>query len=197
MASRLLNLLRVLTWNDFAKLNQSPAPGSTAEVAQTATDIVPSGIATEPIVGSSSVRLKDTIEVRIEFKPKESWVFKWVFTQPQSYQDDLLNHENGHYKIAALIGRDFFLALMKLKANTYANAAALRGDIDRAKKAIAEKAQPAQDKYDDDTKNGTYSGQQTLWDGYISKAFVTPVNPAEQAADGTPIKISFLTVLSQ
>jgi Bacterial protein of unknown function (DUF922) len=197
MASRLLNLLRVLTWNDFAKLNQSPAPGSTAEVAQTATDIVPSGIATEPIVGSSSVRLKDTIEVRIEFKPKESWVFKWVFTQQQSYQDDLLNHENGHYKIAALIGRDFFLALMKLKANTYANAAALRGDIDRAKKAIAEKAQPAQDKYDDDTKNGTDSGQQTLWDGYISKAFVTPVNPAEQAADGTPIKISFLTVLSQ
>jgi len=197
MASRLLNLMRVLTWNDFTKLKQSPAPGSTAEVAQTATDIVPSGIATEPIVGSSSVRLKDTIEVRIEFKPKESWVFNWVFTQPQSYQDDLLNHENGHYKIAALIGRDFFLALMKLKANAYANTAALRADIDRVKKAIAEKAQPAQDKYDDDTKNGTDSRQQTLWDGYISKASITPVNPAEQAADGTPIKIPLLTVLSQ
>ena len=197
MASKLLNLMRVLSWNDFTKLNQSPAPGSTAEVAQTATDIVPSGFAVEHVVGSSSVRLKDTIEVKIEFKPKESWVFNWVFTQPASYQNDLLNHENGHYKIAALIGRDFFLALMKLKANTYANAAALQADLDQVKKSIAAKAQPAQDKYDVDTKNGRDSGQQSLWDGYITKSFSTPVNPAEQAADGTPIKIPFLTVLSQ
>jgi hypothetical protein len=33
------------------------------------------------------------------------------------------------------------------------------------KKAIAEKAQPAQDKYDDETKNGLDSGKQKLWDG--------------------------------
>ena len=189
--------MRVLTWNDFAKLNQSPPAGSTVEVAQTATDIVPSGFGVERIVGSSSVRLKDSIEVRIEFKPKSSWVFNWVFTQPQSYQNDLLNHENGHYKIVGLIARDFFLALMKLKANTYPNAAALQADLDQVKKATAEKAQPAQDKYDDQTKNGTDAAQQKLWDGYISKSFSTPVSPAEQAADGTPIKIPFLTVLSQ
>ena len=197
MPSKLLNLMRVLTWNDFKQLKQSPPAGSTVEVAQTATDIVPSGFGVEHMVGSSSVRLKDTVEVRIELKAKESWVFDWVFTQSQAYQTDLLNHENGHYKIVALIGRDFFLALMKLKANTYANAGALQADLNQVKKATAEKAQPAQDKYDDDTKNGTDSAQQKLWDGYISKAFNTPVSPAEQAADGTPIKIPLLTVLSQ
>ena len=45
--------------------------------------------------------------------------------------------------------------------------------------------------------HGTDSAEQKLWDSYISKSFNTPVNPPEQAADGTPIKIPFLTVLSQ
>ena len=197
MPSRLLNLTRVLTWNDFAKVNKSPDPGQTVEVAQTATDIVPSGFGVERMVGSSSVRLKDTVEVRIEFQPKQSWVYNWVFTQSQSYQNDLLNHENGHYKIVALIGRDFFLALMRLKANTYPNAGALQADLSKVSKAIAEKAQPAQDKYDDQTKNGTDAAQQKLWDGYITTSFTTPVSPPEQAADGTPIKVPLLTVLSQ
>lgn len=190
-------MTRVLTWNEFARVKGAPAPGQTAEVAQTATDIVPSGFGFERIVGSPSIRIKDTIEVRIEFQPKNSWVFDWVFTQPQSYQNDLLNHENGHYKIVALIGRDFFLALMALKGNTYSNTGALQADLDQAKKSIAEKAQPAQDKYDDQTKNGADSAQQSLWDGYISKAFTTPVSPPQQAADGTSIKIPFLTVLTQ
>lgn len=197
MPSKLLNLTRVLTWSDFARVNKSPAPGQTMEVAQTATDIVPSGFGIEHIPGGSSVRLKDSVQVEIQFKPKDSWVFNWVFTQSQSYQDALLNHENGHYKIVGLIARDFFLALMALKANTYPNASALQTDLRQVSDSIAAKAQPAQDKYDDETKNGTDASKQATWDGYILKAFTTPVSPAQQAADGTPIKIPFLTVLSQ
>jgi hypothetical protein len=196
MASKLVNFNRVLAWSDFAKVKRTPAPAQTAEVAQTAADIAPSGFGVERVAGSHSVRLKDSLQVSIEFKPRDSWVYDWVFTQPQAYQDDLLNHENGHYRIVALIGRDFFLALMALRANSYANASALQKDISQAGKDIASKAQPAQDKYDVQTKNGTDAGQQKLWDGYISKATITPVTPAQTADDGTPVKIPFLTVLS-
>lgn len=197
MPSRLLNLTRVLTWNDFARVKGGPPPGQTIEVAQTAADIVPSGFGVERVPGGHTIRMRDSVEVKIEFKPKESWVFEWVFTQPQQYQSDLLNHENGHYKIVALIGRDFFLALMALKGNTYPSAGALQAGLNQASTNIAQKAQPAQDKYDDLTKNGNDPAQQTLWDGYISKAFTTAVNPPQQAADGTSIKIPLLTVLSQ
>ena len=166
------------------------------EVAATAVEIVTVGIDLERPRGASGVRLRDSVTVRIEFKPRESWVFDWVFTQSQSYQDDLLNHENGHYKLTALLGRDYFMALMQVKANTYPDARALQAALNQAQQPAA-KAQATVRRYDDLTTNGTDSAQQTLWDGYFSRAFTQAAVPAQTAPDGSPVRIPLLTVLSQ
>jgi hypothetical protein len=123
MPSKLHNLFRTLAWSDFPRANKpAPGPGEFVHGAQCKTDIVPSGFALDKV--GSLYRIRDSIDVKIEYRRNESWVANWVFKESKSFQDDLLNHEQGHYNIAALFGRDFFLALMRLKPKTYANAAA-------------------------------------------------------------------------
>lgn len=198
MPSRLVNLFRTLSWSDFPHVDhQAPAAGQTVEGAATQADISPSGFAMDSIPGTRSFRIRDSITVSIEFRRNSSWVANWVFDQSQSFQDSLLAHEQGHYNIAALIGRDFFLELMQLKANQYNSAAAAQADLTAVSARTAGKAQAAQDRYDADTANGTNTAQQTIWNAFITSAFTMPVSPARQAADGTPIKVPLLTVLSQ
>lgn len=198
MPSSMRNLSRTLTWNDFPRVQRPvPSPGQFVEAAETAADIVPAGFGLESAPGGGGVRIRDSITVTIEFRRHQSWVANWVFTRPPSFQTALLAHEQGHYNIAALFGRDFFLALMRLKANTYPDAAGAQADLNAAQTDIAAKAQPAQDRYDVDTQNGTNATQQARWNGFINAAFTQPANPLEQAADGTPIKITLLKVLAQ
>ncbi len=197
MPSTLANLLKTLTWNDFPHQRRpEPGPGQTIHGAQIGVDIAPSGFGLDPVPGGG-FRIRDSIRVSIEYRRHLSWVADWVFTRPQSYQDALLAHEQGHYNLVALLGRDFFLALMRLKANTYPNAGAAQADLNAASTSIAAKAQDLQDRYDTDTVNGTNASQQARWLGFINTAFTMPVNPPQSAADGTPIKIPILTVLSQ
>jgi hypothetical protein len=196
MPSTLANLMKTLSWNDFPHQRRpEPGPGDTAHGAQIAVDISPSGFGIEHAAGG--IRIRDSIRVSIEFRRHMSWVAEWVFNRPQTYQDSLLAHEQGHYNLVALLGRDFFLALMRLKANTYANAGAAQSDLTATSNATAAKAQALQDRYDTDTTNGTNAQQQARWLGFINTAFTTPVNPPQTAADGVPIKIPILSVLSQ
>jgi len=158
---------------------------------------VHTGLGLETIPGGGGARLRDSVVVTVEFRRHESWVANWVFTQPQSFQDDLLAHEQGHYNIAALFGRDFFLALMRLKANSYSGASGVQTDLNRLQQDIVAKAQPAQDRYDDDTHNGYDAAQQARWNGFINAAFTRSASPPQQAPDGTPIKVTLLSVLAQ
>jgi hypothetical protein len=190
-------LVRALSWGDFPHQDQSePGPGDTAHGAQIGVDINPAGFGLDHPPGGG-VRIRDTIQVTIRYRRDSSWVANWVFNRPQSYQDALLAHEQGHYNLVALLGRDFFLALMRLKANNYPTAAAAQADLTAASNSIAAKAQPLQDRYDDDTQNGTDATKQARWLSFINTSFTTPVNPPQTAADGASIKIPILTVLSQ
>ncbi|HEY9141160.1 MAG TPA: hypothetical protein VIN93_09725 [Bryobacteraceae bacterium] len=97
----------------------------------------------------------------------------------------------------ALLGRDFFLSLMRLKATTYANTGAVQADLTAASTATASKAQALQDRYDTDTQNGTNATQQARWLGFITTAFTMPVSPPQTAADGVSVKVPILAVLAQ
>ena len=148
MPSRLTNLSKTLTWNDFPRANRpEPPPNGTAHGAQIGVEIVNQGLALEHPAGGG-VQIHDSIHVDIRYRRDQSWVANWVFNRPQSYQDGLLAHEQGHYNLVALLGRDFFLSLMRLKATAYPNAGAAQADLTAASAATAGKAQALQDRYD-------------------------------------------------
>lgn len=108
-----------------------------------------------------------------------------------------MNHEQGHFSLAVLLARDFFLDLMGLKGNTYQSKADAESDFNALKNDRNSNFVKIIKKYDDLTKHGTVAAEQAKWDGFIHKAFTVPKAPAEQAADGAPIKVRLLDVLSQ
>jgi hypothetical protein len=164
--------------------------------AQIGVEIVNQGFGLDHVAGGG-VRIRDSIHVDIRYQRHQSWVANWVFNRPQSYQDGLLAHEQGHYNLLALLGRDFFLSLMRLKAITYPSRGGVQADMDAAFMATAGKGQALQDRYDADTQTGTNATQQARWLGFITTAFTMPVSPPQTAADGTPVKMPILAVLTR
>jgi hypothetical protein len=116
-------------------------------------------------------KVQDNIVVTIQLVAGSTWVAKWVPKQPQAVQTGLLKHEQGHYDIVALMGRDLYNAIVKLEANSYPDAASVQAAVDSAHQAVDPYVQPIQDRYDLDTGNGQNADPQTTWNGYISTAF--------------------------
>jgi hypothetical protein len=172
MASQLVNLRRTLTWKNFTKKPfPVPDPGQMVDTAQTSANGVPSGIVLDP-AGGGKFRLRDSIVVTIVLNSNECWVADWVFTaKDATYQNNLLKHEQGHYDITALLGRDLYNALVALRANTYDSGPDAKSAMDTEVQKISAIAQPMSDRYDADTKNGTDPTGQGNWNGYISTAF--------------------------
>ena len=197
MASQLLNLFRTLSWSDFPT-RQASAPGPNdppADAAATMVNVLPSGLS---LAGSPpNLRLADTITVTIAFDPVNSYKNSWVMTMPQAFQDNMLVHEQGHYNLTALLARDFFLQLMAMKANAYATAAAMQADLNAAQAATVARAQEISDDYDAGTSHGSDANGQATWNGYITTAFNQAASPPQTAADGTPIKVKLIDVLTQ
>jgi hypothetical protein len=194
-----------MAWYDYKKINLTPPSGSTIHVAQTAVTIQPSlPNPTIVPVGASKPQvfdLVDNVVIKIVFDPGNSWVADWVFTQSSTYQTELLNHEQGHYNLVALLARDLFVDLMLLKGRKFSSSAdgiaavkALIAPFQTQPKHISQKVS---DVYDStgQTANGTKKAEQTAWDGYISKAFNTARTPASSSPDGKPHKVRILDVL--
>ncbi len=193
MASQLLNLHKTLAWSDFGTGKNLPDPGAntTVETAFTKAHSATSGIFMDPV--GKAYKLRDSIVVTIVFdKPTAdpndtstagSWVASWVSQKPQSYQDSLLVHEQGHYDITALLSRDYYNALLAQRGKTFASVSDAQTALQTVLQNADAVSQPTSDRYDADTVKGTDAAQQAKWSGYISTAF---------AGSGT-----FLSVLSQ
>jgi hypothetical protein len=142
-------------------------------------------------------QLSDNITVTITFIAGQSWRANWVKNMSMEDQNRLLKHEQGHYNLGALIGRDFFLELMQLKLLTFSGLAEFQREQMRLKSALIDKIRPIQVKYDSDTIHGTVQAQQNKWDNLINTAFTVPRNPPATAADGVPLKRPLLDVLRE
>lgn len=202
MASRLENLKRELAWSDFGtpKAVGAPTPNQRGSAAYTHCRWkLTRAPQAERVPNQDAVRLRDDVVVTIEFDARKSWVADWVFSQPTSFQNSLLHHERGHYKVCALVARDFFIALMQLKGRTFANAPALGAEINAliAAHHNEQVIQPIHDTYDEplEADHGLNPAGQTRWDGYFDSAFTTPRTPPMRAPDGTSYKIPLLQVL--
>lgn len=202
MGSQLIGLRRTLSWDNFQR-RHSPAPGAGqfAIGAETHAGINQNNITAkvESIPGSNPTRyrVKDDITITVTFGA-DSWVEDWVMARDQAFRDNLLNHEQGHYNIVALLARDTFIELMQLKSQTFNTNMDAQRAIARVWTEGTSKAQAIQDLYDEERQahHGANAAGQTRWDGFIDSAFTTPRTPPMSAPDGTPYKITLRSVLT-
>jgi hypothetical protein len=196
MPSRLSGLTKTLAWTDFGNPvpKTAPAAGATSIAAHTET-IAPLNYGWAS--SGKKVSLQDNVTVSIQFVASKSWVADWAMQKSQQFQDDLLNHEQGHYDITALMARDLFIEIMQLKGQTFAN----KNELDKAiADLVTEYAfQPVHNKYDEksETNHGMNAPQQATWDALFQKARTMLRTPAESAPDGTPYKVRLLDALRQ
>ena len=197
MSSKLTGLFRKLTWSDF----QSPQPASNPNnmKAEAHPEFSPSGAATKSVGkgATQTWQLDDTITVAITFDSAKSWVLSSVASMSQQDKDKLLNHEQGHYNLVALLARDMFIELMKLKETRISSSAVVAQEVQAIHTRYKNIAQPLQDIYDSKTQtdHGRDAAKQTLWDGYINTAFTQVRVPTGSAPDGTTYKEEILSVL--
>jgi hypothetical protein len=205
MPSSLSGLIRALAWTDFARRQGSaPRPGQPSTAANTHTSFSASGTSVQPVAGTrpSQFRLVDSIAVRVAFDRNQSFVMSWVFGRPSQFQADMLNHEQGHYNITALVSRDFFIDVMQLKAQTFANGQAGIGAVQHIQRQSLDKIRNIQQLYDREVHPEQNSGRsrgpiQQAWDSFIQSAFTQARSTGTQAPDGTIHKVRFIDVLTQ
>lgn len=131
---------------------------------------------------------------------------------PAQLQQELLEHEQGHYDITALIARDLFIQLMKSKGSVYSSEADGSRNYRDWINIYTSHLNRVQKAYDDDTGHSqanvftpstnlftppvpTKSSTQLKWERLIASAFSTPRTPAESAPDGTPYKVELVKTL--
>ena len=202
MPSRLVGLNRKLNWREFIgnptaedlqKIARiaSRATGMTVGSAQTSSDFTVNfggKVATDPVLTADpdnpkAFVLANDIVVNVVFDANRSW--KRIDPLTLTGSNFLLDHEQGHYNISALMGRDCFLKLMQLKANSYGS----RADGEQAAKNVIafyhDRLDPAQDTYDSDTTHGAWfvpssvglerkGSDQTKWEGFMTRARTEP-----------------------
>jgi len=224
MASQLLGLIRQLIWNDFkgkpsaadlAKMQQIAANASSGTVgmAMTASDFTVSYGGSrpgEPVLtadpGGSTYSLADTITITVVFDPMKSWAQTGPLTTSGS--QFLLDHEQGHYDLTALMARDCFIDLMQLKAKSYAAAADGQKEAKDIFQKYHDKLNPVQDKYDWETTHGAWvtpsmgperkASDQVRWEGFVQTAFTSDrPSGGSSPSDGKSYKVRILDVLAK
>ncbi len=145
---------RQLTWKDFKKRQLTPPePGEYAQAAETAVKLGTKGKTTIGAVKGSDPKAYTLLvapTVTIGWQ-SSNWVAKYVSSWSQERQDDLLDHEQIHYLISALTGRDCDLQLTAVTETQFDTSDEA---VAATKEALALiDVQDINDKYDDDTKH--------------------------------------------
>lgn len=195
MTSTLFNLMKTLTWPDFGLPNHNiPQPGPNADaLAAKMSAYVPQPIChPEQVPGSSpsEYRLRDNIQVRVLINHQETFRAAWIHQiMTPAQRDLLLNHEQKHYDIIALLARDMFLDLMEVKGRPYPTAQAVLSAAQVVKDYYFGYMPDINDWYDTQTNHGSTASQQTVnqqnaWNDHISRAFTVPRMPHRHSPVG-------------
>jgi hypothetical protein len=202
MPSQLIGLVRHLSWDNFQRQHSAaPGPGAFAIGAETHANLNQNNITSkvEAVPGSAPTRyrVKDDITITVSFGG-DSWVEDWVMARDSDFRDNLLNHEQGHYNIAALTARDVFIDLMLLKSQSFASNIEAQRAIANIWTTQAGKAQAIQDLYDEANQahHGANAAGQSRWDGFLTSAFTQARVPPMSAPDGTSYKVTLMSVLN-
>jgi hypothetical protein len=206
MSSQLVGLIKALQWADF---KGTPPPG-TPWAAQTASSIDVT-VPTFPQVSRGKFQLADQVTVTANFSSSKSWRIDMT-SWPAQVEQDLLDHEQGHFDITALNARDLFIQLMRLKNSTYTSQTDGQKDFQTWVQMYRDREKKIQKEYDDDTGHSqanvfvpstniftppvpTKGSKQAKWERLIASAFTTLRSPAESAPDGTAYKVEIMKIL--
>jgi hypothetical protein len=202
MPSQLIGLFRTLSWDNYSRRHsRAPGPGVFAIGAETHANLSQNNLTSkvEAVPGSAPTRyrVKDDCTITITFGG-DSWVEDWVMARDSAFQDNLLNHEQGHYNIAALTARDVFIELMQLKTQSFASNIEAQRAIANVWTTGTSKAQTIQDLYDEPNQahHGANAAGQSRWDGFLTTAFTQTRVPPMSAPDGTAYKVTLMSVLN-
>ena len=192
MASQLVGRVHRVQWSDF----QGQVPPNASLDAHIDTR---AGLNYGYSTGAGgAAEIADNVTVTIHVRRQHSWAKKSrINSWPQQARSDLLRHEQGHYDITALMGRDFFIELMALKGRSFPSLSALQTEVNRLGGVYD--PQPIHNKYDatSETDHGRNAASQRTWDGYIQAAFTQTRTPLVRAPDGSSYKKRLLDVLRQ
>lgn len=186
MASQLHNFTYALKWSDFK--GRIP-PGKSDRDAETTVKWKATGLKVVRHSSGKGVTLKDSITTTINLVRKKCWVRKGKETAA------LLNHEQGHYNMNALLARDELVELWQLRLQSFKTTTALQAEVTRI--LTAHSPTPIRNKYDSkaETHHGLNAKAQARWDGYFKKAMTVNRSPVAKGPDGNPLKLRFLDVL--
>jgi hypothetical protein len=177
---------RRLAWSDFnTRSLPAPAPGTTQRAAQTSVNmnLQPNALHFRRAehLKPPNFQMDEDPNVTVTLNTAQMWVASWVFSSPVAFQNDLLNHEQGHYEISMLNASDVFKELLTINGSAFASAragvAAIRGLQSRLFNV-----QAIHDKYDLDTNHGLNQSMQTLWNNALRTARITFVHPSLRTA---------------
>jgi hypothetical protein len=179
---------RRLTFNDFLPVaRQPPAPGTTQVAAQTRVGhrLQPNRISFErrKFLKGRVFGMKEDLNVVVVLESRRPAMFvaSWVFQRPQQFQNDLLNHEQGHYEIGMLNAKDFFFELERIQGSGFASAREGIAAVRNLETTLGS-AQAIHDKYDLDTSSGLNPTMQARWDAALNAARVTFSSPSLRVA---------------
>jgi hypothetical protein len=164
---------RKLAWKDFKTQTMSaPQPGQVVKSAATMPVFAHGPLACNPTATKPITYKTTKPTVTISLDPS-SWVADFVSSWPQANQDALLDHEQQHFMIGALSGRDMHDELDALAGKSYASASDGVADIQSVLSTYAQaEVQKIQDKYDADTKHDPvkHATEQAKWKAAIADA---------------------------
>lgn len=204
--SKLVGLKRKLKWDDFK--GKVPAGSSYLSGTKMGVDRKVGGAAfgTGSFEASGSTfTLKDAVVITIQFDEQKSW--KNTDSLNATQEQLLLEHEQGHYDIAALVARDMFIAIMALKAQTFPSAQDGLNALNTVANKYAAQMTKIDNLYDSAGETGHRAfeslsigaprkpPEQVKWEGYLKRARTEERTPAMTAPDGTPYKLELADVL--
>jgi hypothetical protein len=206
--SKLVGRRRTLTWDDFTGTPDAKSPHE----AQTKTTIDIKVDGKRPGTASfesanGSFKLKDKVVITVDLDRKQCWKKESIDNAGATQQRLMLDHEQGHYDIAALSARDLFLEIMALKPRTFATAqdgfqelealitggGALLRSIDALYDSVGETGHRAIEHFSIGPPRKPAA--QARWEGFIRTAFTQERTPQVTAPDGATYKVTLAGVL--
>lgn len=157
---------RSIAWSEFAERNSRPA--GISEDAQIHSEAV---LSSDVTIERENGKLRlGSFTVKIEIVSDDTWVIRGKASAA------LLAHEQGHFDITGLSGRDTMEDLKALRART---AAELQQKVDRVLRKGEESAKKLTENYDTETNHSQNTKAQGEWEKKIQDAIKngTRLNP--------------------
>lgn len=151
---RLVGWPRKIEWREFPNVKARPS-GAEEDAQIRSEGVLDTNIRPQQEKGRFRI---PAITIRVTVVRADTWVVQ------DKRSDALLAHEQRHFDIAGLIGREMGTALLAIRA---ADMAELQQEVTRNLEHYGDQAKKIDKEYDDETENGRNADKQRQWEKKI------------------------------